>query len=183
MTQQIQDPQPALDSIEAPHLTDDEREALHECINAVRAGELEFYVKATNRKVTKSKKRLPDTDYVADPTLVPHAHKGWMVAAPINKQGHPYIHIYDEARAAAKGDRFGHTRITLRGIRSFAVETDPRTGEEITRPGPLAAPEETAQTFDPAPLQAQAQAIALQAKALAAQAEALNSQAAQINQD
>jgi len=177
-TMRPHDSQPAVAEIVTPHLTADEHDVLLKCVNAVRAGEIEFYVKVTNRKVTNSKKRMPGEHYEPDPTLVPGAHKGWLVAAPINQKGKVYLHIYDEARAKSKADRFGHTRITMEGIRSFAVEFDPRSYEPITRPGPLGdhdptpegqAPQAVA-TFDAA---LAAQALILQSQALMCQAQAL----------
>ena len=180
------DAEAAVESIDTPNLTAGENQELLDCINAVRAGETEFYVKVTNKKVTKSRKRMPEQDYDPDPTLVPYAHKGWLVAAPLNKQKKVYLHIYDEARAKSKGDKFGHTRVTMEGILSFAVETDPRNDEKITRPGPLGDPEPTPEVVEPSP-QAQAapvfdaalasRALMLQSQALMCQAQALMLQA------
>jgi hypothetical protein len=190
----VQDSRPpvAADAVDTPNLTPAERSALIDCINSVRAGEVEFYVTVTNRKVTKSRKRLPNRDYVPDPALVPYAHKGWLVAAPINQQGKVYLHIYDEARAASQGDDYGHTRVTMEGILSFKVETDPRTGEPITRPGPLGDPDDAIYGGDPVPEPVAAAAPAypepmvdpllMAANAMFASAQALSQQAAAMTQ-
>jgi hypothetical protein len=150
--------------IQADALTPSELEELRECIFKVRSGQREYNVLLTNRKQTKSKKRLPGQHYDPNPALAPHAHKGWLVAAPTNKKGEVYLHLYDEARAQARGDGFGHTRVTLRGLRSFEV-----LGE---RDGPL-APDE------PQTAQATAQAVGLDPRVLMAQAMLM--QAAGLN--
>jgi len=155
-TMRTHDSQPAVAEIVTPHLTADEHDVLLKCVNAVRAGEIEFYVKVTNRKVTNSKKRMPGEHYEPDPTLVPGAHKGWLVAAPINQKGKVYLHIYDEARAKSKADRFGHTRITMEGIRSF--------------PTPEGQAPQAVAAFDAA---LASQALMLQSQALMCQAQAL----------
>ena len=183
----IQDSQPFVEAIVADGLTDDECEVLLRCINGVRSGETEYFVELTNRKQTNSRKRMPGDDYQADPALVPGGHRGWLVAAPRNKAELIYLHVYDEARAASKGDKYGHTRATLQGLRSFKVMEDPRTGDPITRPGPLApdvedvveaeAPQAqapVAAAFDP---QKASQALMLQSQAMMCQAQALMLQA------
>jgi hypothetical protein len=181
---QIHDSLPPVADIVVPNLDPDEKLVLLDCINKVRAGELEYYVTVTNRKVTKSRKRLPDRDYRPDPALVPYAHKGWLVAAPINQKGLVYLHIYDEARAKSAGDKFGHTRVTMEGIQSFTVEHDPRTFEPITRPGPLADPDDhpaaASEHPDPVtdPLLVAANALFTQAQACTQMGQALLAQAA-----
>jgi len=179
MTTQTQNAKP----IVAEGLKPSELAELKACIAGVRSGQTEYFVLLTNKKQTNSRRRIAGVDYEANPALSPNAHKGWLVAAPLNKKGETYLHIFDEARAEELGENFGHTRATLRGLRSFVVETDPRTGDPITRPGPLAVEPVVepvaaveAPKADPA-LQAQAEAIALQAEALAAQAKALAAQA------
>ena len=169
------DSQPAISQVDAAaSISPEERAALLKCVNGVRSGEVEYYVVVTNRKQTKSKKRMPGEDYAPDPALVPYAHKGWLVAANKNQKKEVYLHIYDEARAKLKGDNYGHTRVTLRGLRSFKIETDPRTGEEITRPGPMGLDDPAA---DPAPV-AEAQApVAPFDPNLAAQSLMVQSQA------
>ena len=138
--------------IVCPNLTDNERIKLQACIDRVRSGEREFFVRVTNHKVTRSRKRVDGEDYNAKRALAPHAHEGWLVAAPTNKKGEVYIHIFDEARAKDPNE-FGHTRITMMGIQSFEVVRDPLTGQDITRPGPLGIED----ARQPAPKQAQAQ--------------------------
>ena len=170
-TMRTHDAEHAVEGLVAEGLRPSELAELERCVNAVRAGELEFYVKLTNKKQTASKKRMPGEHYDPDPTLVPGAHKGWLVAAPLNKEGNVYLHVYDEARAKERGEGFGHTRVTLKGLRSFEVVTDPRDGEQIVRPGPLAEPESES---EPTP---QAQAVVAFDAALASQALMLQSQA------
>ena len=119
-------------NVVTPHLTQDEHDSLLDAINGVRAGEKEYYVLLTNRKVTKSRKRIADEDYVPHKALAPFAHKGWLVAAPTNQKGAVYLHVYDDARQNEAAEH-GHTRISMLGIRSFEVLR--------TRSGPL-APEE-----------------------------------------
>jgi len=175
MTTQTQNAKP----IVAEGLKPSELDELLLCIAGVRSGQLEYFVTLTNKKQTKSRRRIAGVDYEANPALSPNAHKGWLVAAPVNKKGETYLHLFDEARAQELGENFGHTRATLRGLRSFVVESDPRTGDSITRPGPLAVIVPVvveAPRADPV-LQAQAEAIALQAEALAAQAKLLAAQA------
>jgi len=167
MTVQIQDSQPLVEQIIADNLSDDECEVLLRCINGVRTGETEYFVELTNRKQTNSRKRMPGDDYVADAALVPGGHRGWLVACPRNKAGLIYLHIFDEARAASKGDKYGHTRATLHGLQSFKVMEDPRTGDPITRPGPLGEDDadvaEQAAAPDPQALLLQSQAMLSQA--------------------
>jgi len=173
-------------TIQANALRPSELEELRECIHQVRSGQKEYYVLLTNRKQTKSKKRLPGEHYDPNPALAPHAHKGWLVAAPTNKKGATYLHIYDEARAQERGDGFGHTRVTLEGLRSFEVLRE--------RPGPLApdepetaqgftaqAPQATAQGFAADPRMLMAQAMLMQAAGLQYMAQALMAQASQPN--
>lgn len=151
--------------IQAAGLNTGELEELRECIFNLQNGRKEYYVLLTNRKQTKSKKRKPGEHFEAHPALAPHAHKGWLVAAAINQQGGIYLHMYDEARAKIRGDGFGHTRVTLQGLRSFEVLRD--------RPGPLGEP-----TPQPQPVQAQmpdpqalmGQAMILMGQAMVAQA-------------
>jgi len=145
-------PMPQSPRIVCPNLTDNERIKLQACIDRVRSGEREFFVRVTNHKVTRSRKRVDGEDYNAKRALAPHAHEGWLVAAPTNKKGEVYIHIFDEARAKDPNE-FGHTRITMMGIQSFEVVRDPLTGQDITRPGPLGIED----ARQPAPKQAQAQ--------------------------
>ena len=144
--------------IQADGLRAHELEELRECIHNVQKGLVQYEVLLTNRKQTKSKKRLPGEHYDAHPALAPHAHKGWLVAAPTNREGFVYLHIYDEARAQTRGDGFGHTRVTLNGLRSFEVLR--------SRPGPL-APDEPIPVAQ-APV-AQAQALMFAGQALLAQ--------------
>jgi len=151
-------------TIDADALRAGELEELRECIYQVQTGKLEYYVLLTNRKQTRSKKRMPGQDYDPNPALAPHAHKGWLVAAPVNKKGFVYLHIYDEARAQERGEGFGHTRITLQGLRSFEVLRD--------RPGPLAEPEpETPKPVQgPDPQALMGQAMVFMGQAMIAQA-------------
>lgn len=122
----------AVPSIITPNLTDEEAAELLDAINDVRAGDKEFYVVVTNKKVTKSRKRLPERNYVPHPALAPHAHKGWLVAANTNKKGEVYLHILDEARRRPEQDEnHHHTRVTMKGILSFEIQK--------VRSGPLAA--------------------------------------------
>lgn len=177
MTTRTYDSQPAISSVQADSLRPDEVDELRRAINGVRSGETEYLVLLTNRKQTNSKKRLPGTHYDAHPALAAHAHKGWLVAAPLNARGEIYLHIYDEARAQERGKNFGHTRVTLKGLRSFEILRE--------RPGPLADPDETvaagsAQTFvgfDPQA--AMANALFLQAQALTLMGQAMIAWSAQ----
>jgi hypothetical protein len=147
-------------SLRADGLRPEELAELRGCIKAVRDGTKEYYVELTNKKQTKGKKRMPGVDFEPHPALAPHAHRGWLVAAPVNQKGEVYIHLYDEARAKVLGENFGHTNATLRGLRSFEVMVDPRTGEAISRPGPLGAPEPKPEPKpEPAPQQQQGQAF------------------------
>jgi hypothetical protein len=174
MTIQVRDALPPVTDITTPNLTTEESVELLECINKVRAGELEFSVLLTNKKVSPSPRRKPGPDYLPHPALRSHAHKGWMVSANTNKKGEVYLHILDEARRTADNP-YGHTRITMKGILSFEV-----LGQ---RPGPLAAEfrpqllqgdQQPAQPpFDPTQILAQAHALALQAQALSVQAQML----------
>ena len=162
--------------IRADGLQSDELVTLKECIAGVRAGKKEYFVLLTNRKQTNSKKRMPGEHYAANPALAPHAHRGWLVAAPTNKKGLVYLHIYDEARAKEKGERFGHTRVTLQGLRSFEVEHDPRSYQPITRPGPLGQPQpvptpQPATVPMPDPQALMGQAMILMGQAMVIQAQ------------
>jgi hypothetical protein len=138
--------EPELTALVAPNLTAEESSELLRCINDVRQGRKVFYVRLTNRKVTNTPKRMPETDYRPDPGLAPHAHEGMLVRAPTNKKGHVYLHVLDEARipthckrcgeelvsrrCAGCNHEHGHTRVTMEGILSFKVLGD--------KPGPLA---------------------------------------------
>lgn len=175
------------EQIRADALRPAELAELQECVRHVQSGELQYYVELTNRKQTKSKKRLPGEHYDPDPALRPHAHRGWLVAAPTNLQDEVYLHIYDEARAKVQGENFGHTRVTLRGLRSFKALTDPRTGERITRPGPLGSPASTGPGQTPpfagqsfpafSPQMLMAWAMFMQGQALAMMAQAMQDHA------
>lgn len=160
-TMQTQEPLARI-VVQANSLKPDELDALQECIDGVRSGEKEYYVLLTNKKQTNSKKRMPGIHYDAHPALAPHAHKGWLVAAPLNKQEQIYLHIFDEARAQELGENFGHTRVTLKGLRSFEVLR--------SRPGPLAAP--IAQGVA-CPFAVFAQAWGLMAQAMALMSQAM----------
>ena len=67
--------------IVTPHLTAVESSTLLDCVNRIRSGEKVYLVRLTNRKVTRSRKRMPGDDYVADPALAPDAHEGIMFDA------------------------------------------------------------------------------------------------------
>jgi len=130
-------------AISTPNLTDSEASELLRCINEVRAGNKRFYVRLTNRKQSKAKARVPGVDYKADPGLAPHAHEGWLYAAPTNKKLKVYLRIMDEARAPLGEDgeveldpetgepirKWNYTCVTMAGILSFKVMGD--------APGPL----------------------------------------------
>lgn len=132
-------------AISTPNLTSTESSELLACINEVRAGGKRFYVRLTNRKQTKGHKRMPGVDYRADPALAPHAHEGWLYAAPTNKKRMVYLRLMDEARAPLGEDgepeldpetgepirKWNYTSVTMAGILSFKVIGD--------APGPLAA--------------------------------------------
>jgi hypothetical protein len=154
------EPSEPLSAISTPNLTDSESAALLRCINDVRQGEKVFFVRLTNRKQTKSRKRMPGEDYRPDPSLAPHAHEGMLVAAPLNRQKQVYLHLLDEARAP--GDEpTGHTRITMRGILSFKVLAE--------HPGPLAPPPPVAAPASDALVESlllQAQGVVASVKAL-----------------
>lgn len=165
-------PSPPVGDIVTNNLTSEESALLLDCINKVRAGETEFYVLLTNEKVTPTKRRMPGNDYVAHPALAPHAHKGWLVAAPLNKKGDVYLHILDDARMIVDetGEHPGHTRITMQGILSFEVLK--------SRPGRATKP---AATSVPAPANPQlvlAQAMSAQAQAMMSMAQYLTLTAA-----
>lgn len=182
----VYDALPPVTDISTPNLTDKESALLLDCINKVRSGEKEYLVLLTNKKVTNTPKRMPVEDYQPHPALAPNAHKGWLVAAPTNKEGKVYLHLLDGARIPPDDGDFGHTRITMDGILSFEVLRE--------RPGPLAPFEYEAgpeapqpehgppppipsfgQPFDPRVLMAQA--LMFQAQAMLLQAQALMAQA------
>ena len=133
-------PSPPVGDIVTPNLTGEESALLLDCINKVRAGETEFYVLLTNEKVTPTRRRMPGDDFVAHPALAPHAHKGWLVAAPLNKKGDVYLHILDDARKIVDetGEHPGHTRITMQGVLSFEViKTRPGQAIKPAAPSPV----------------------------------------------
>jgi len=136
ISQEIRDgfePDSPVSAISTPNLTDAEASALLECINDVRAGQKQFYVRLSNRKTTNGRKRMPGVDYQADRSLAPHAHEGWLYAAPTNKKKKVYLRLKDEARAKPDQEpeidpetgepvvRWDYTSITMEGILSFKV--------------------------------------------------------------
>lgn len=185
--------EPPVTAISTPNLTEKSAAKLLNCINAVRSGEKVFFVRANNRKVTKSPKRMPDRDYQADRGLAPGTHEGWLVSAPTNKKGKVYLHLLDRARAGVDSDveaydmtwaevqaelaedkllpkrerRWNHTRITMLGIRSFRVhKSEDRYPQAQTFPTML-NPQAMVQS-----LMLQSQSLMLQAQALSIQAYA-----------
>ena len=176
------EPMSPVQDISTPHLTDEESASLLDCINDVRAGEAQYMVLLTNRKVTNTPKRLPGRDYVEHPALRGDAHLGWLMQAPNNKKtGLVYLHVAgDESRRSEKNPD-GHTRITLEGIRSFAVlgeqagplAVEPQAEPQLQQEAPQPAP----QPVDPRLVMAQA--LFLQGQALIQMAQALTMQAAQ----
>ena len=185
--------EPPVTAISTPNLTEKSAGKLLNCINAVRSGEKVFFVRANNRKVTNSPKRMPGRDHKGDPGLSPGTHEGWLVSAPTNKKGKVYLHILDRARAGVDSDVeaydmtwaevqaeldqdkllpknercWNHTRITMLGIQSFRVITS-----QDRYPEPQAAPV----LVNP---QAMVQSLMLQSQALMLQAQALSIQAFQ----
>jgi len=170
----------------APNLNPAQQAELQRVIDAVSRGEREFYVLVAYRKQTPAPARVAPGDFDQHPALAKGAHKGWLVAAALNQQGEPYLHLYDEARAL-QPDEYGHTRLKPEGILSFEVLRE--------RPGPLGvhddeAPAPEAPRPDPQPQGFQGfqgfpqgapvldpQALMLQAQACMAMAQAFMLQA------
>lgn len=177
--------------VSSPYLTASENARLQECVDAVARGEREFYVLVAYRKQTEAKPRVAPGDYAQHPALAKNAHKGWLVAAALNKQGEPYLHVYDEARAL-EPEEYGHTRLKPEGILSFEVlrerpgplgqpaTGEPQQGEPEPQPQPQGFPGGFPQggpVLDPQALMLQSQAMmayahALMLQAMAAQAAA-----------
>ena len=163
-------------AVHAPHLSDEAQRDLLNAINDVRTGKKVFYVRLTNRKVTKAPARVPEQDYRPDPGLQPHAHEGWLIAAPTNRKRKVYLRLKDEARQRMVEDDgprgWFHTCISLEGIRSFKILRDAPGPEALAQPQPQAAPAQAvaAPAFD---AQLAAQALMLQSQALMCQAQAL----------
>ncbi len=188
--------EPPVSAISTPNLNDAESSRLLDCINGVRGGTTVYFVRLTNRKQTRSPKRMPGADYRADPGLAPHAHEGWLVSAPTNKKRRVYLHVLDRARAGVESERdasemtwaeiraeldadrllpkkqrkWNHTRITMAGIRSFRVLV---TQERYRQPVTAVLPGLPVPTLTPAQaLMLQGQGLMLQGQGLMLQAQA-----------
>lgn len=169
------EPQPPLESLEAEHLTDNERAELLKCINEVRSGRKVYLVRVTNQKVSQGRPRVPHVDFVPDPALAVNAHEGMMTRALVNQKGVPYFYLKDGARAP-EDEPYGHTNISAAGILSFRVLRE--------FPGPLAKPEpspaQAPQATPPNPQAVMAQILAAQAQAMMSMAVAMQAQAMQM---
>ena len=107
--------------ISTPGLSDKESASVLVCINALRARERVYLVRVLYDKQGESSPRIAGEDYVPDPTLVRNAHEGIIYAAPTNRDQQVYLRLLDGARRPDQEDNFGHTCLSLAGLRSFRV--------------------------------------------------------------